>query len=219
LPPNVAALVAKPIDDVVSVRASSGLLTFGILVTLWTSSGFIETIRSIIHDAYQVPQNRAIWRNRIGSVLIIFAAVLLMLAAFAAQVVLTGAEAFVARLMPYAEAPLAQFALGRLFPAMALFVALFLVFLALTPQRFVGLGYPVWPGALATTLVWVLTTMGMPGVLRQFGAYTLTYGSLAGVIVALLFFYIVGLGLVFGAQLNAALAKSRQRQLKTVQQS
>ncbi|MBC7521936.1 MAG: YihY/virulence factor BrkB family protein [Sandarakinorhabdus sp.] len=219
LPPNVAALVAKPIDDVVTVRASSGLLTFGILVTLWTSSGFIETIRSIIHDAYQVPQNRAVWRNRIGSVLIIFAAVLLMLAAFAAQVVLTGAETFVARLMPYAEGPLAQFAIGRLFPAGALFVALFLVFLALTPQRFVGLGYPVWPGALATTLVWVLTTMVMPGVLQQFGAYTLTYGSLAGVIVALLFFYIVGLGLVFGAQLNAALARSRQRQLKTFQQT
>lgn len=219
LPPNVAALVTKPIEDVVNVRASSGLLTFGILVTLWTSSGFIETIREIIHDAYEVPQSRSIWRNRIGSVLIIFAAVLLMLAAFAAQVVLTGAETFVARLMPYAEGPLAQFAVGRLFPAMALFIALLLVFVALTPQRFIGLRFPVWPGPLATTLVWVGTTMGMPWVLRQFGSYTLTYGSLAGVIVTLLFFYIVGLGLVFGAQLNAALAKSRQNQLKTLQQS
>lgn len=218
LPPNVASLVAKPIEDVVNVRASSGLLTFGILVTLWTSSGFIETIRSIIHDAYGVPQSRSIWRNRLGSVLIIFAAVLLMLAAFAAQVVLTGAETFVARLMPYAEGPLAQFTLGRLVPGMALFIALLLVFVALTPQRYIGLRYPLWPGPLATTLVWVGTTMGMPRVLRQFGSYTLTYGSLAGVIVTLLFFYIVGLGLVFGAQLNAALAKSRQSQLKTVQQ-
>jgi membrane protein len=59
--------------------------------------------------------------------------------------------------------------------------------------------------------------MGMPWMLGQFSNYTLTYGSLAGVIVALLFFYIVGLGLVIGAHLNAALAKSRQRRLKTLQ--
>jgi membrane protein len=217
LPPNVAALVAKPIEDVISVRASSGLLTFGILVTLWTSSGFIETIREIIHQAYDVPQGRSVWRNRIGSVLIIFAAVFLMLAAFAAQIFLTSAEAFVARVMPYADGPLAEVALGRFLPAIALFVALFLVFLALTPQRFIRLHFPIWPGPLAVTIVWVGTTMGMPRVLRQFGGYTLTYGSLAGVIVTLLFFYIIGLALVFGAQLNAALAKARQNRLETGQ--
>jgi membrane protein len=219
LPPNVAELVAKPIEDVVGARASSGLLTFGLLVTLWTSSGFIETIREIIHQAYDVPQGRSVWRNRMGSVLIIFIAVFLMLAAFAAQIFLTSAETFVARLMPYADGPLAQFALGRFFPAIALFVALLLVFVALTPQRFVRLHYPIWPGPLAVTIGWVGTTMGMPRVLRQFGGYTLTYGSLAGVIVTLLFFYIIGLGLVFGAQLNAALAKSRQNRLETLQQS
>jgi membrane protein len=218
LPPDVAALVAKPIADVISVRASNGLLTFGIIVTLWTTSGFIETIRAIIHDAYQSTQNLPVWRYRIGSVLIIFAAVILMLTAFAAQVVLTGAEAFVARLMPLADGALTQFAIGRLFPTSMLFVALYLTFFALTPKRYRMLHCPMWPGALATTLVWVGTTMGMPLVLSQFSNYTLTYGSLAGVIVALLFFYIVGLGLVIGAHLNAALAKSRQRRLKTVQQ-
>ena len=219
LPPDVAKLVAKPIEDVISVRASNGLLTFGILVTLWTSSGFIETIRSIIHDAYQTVQSRPVWRNRIGSVLIVFAAVILMLAAFAAQVVLTGAETFMAKLMPYAEGPLARFALGRFLPGLALFVALYLIFLALTPKRYLGNGFPIWPGALATAMVWVGTTMGMPRVLRQFGGYTVTYGSLAGVIVALLFFYIVGLGLVFGAQLNAALAKARETSLRSIEQT
>lgn len=217
LPPDVASLVAKPIADVINVRASSGLLTFGIIITIWTTTGFIETIRAIIHDAYQSTQNLPVWRYRIGSVLIIFAAVMLMLIAFAAQVVLTGAEAFVARVMPSAVGALGRFALGRLLPTAALFMALYLTFLALTPKRHRMVGCPVWPGALATTTVWVGTTMGMPWALGQFSNYTLTYGSLAGVIVALLFFYIVGLGLVIGAHLNAALAKSRQRRLKTEQ--
>jgi membrane protein len=46
-------------------------------------------------------------------------------------------------------------------------------------------------------------------VLRQFFTYDLTYGSLAGAMVTLLFFWLVGLGLVIGAELNAALALTR----------
>ena len=215
LPPDVAGLVAKPIADVIGARASGGLLTFGILVTLWTVSGFIETIRAIILEAYHAATTVPVWRQRVGSILLVFVAVMLMLLAFAAQVVLTGAEAFVARLMPFASAVTqGQLALGRLVPAAALFGALYLIFFALTPRRYRRLRCPIWPGALVTAAVWVGTTMGMPRVLAQFASYTLTYGSLAGVIVALLFFYIVGLGVVVGAQLNAALAKQRQRRLK-----
>ena len=215
LPPDVAGLVAKPIADVIGARASGGLLTFGILVTLWTVSGFIETIRAIILEAYHAATTVPVWRQRVGSILLVFVAVMLMLLAFAAQVVLTGAEAFVARLMPFASAVTqGQLALGRLVPAAALFGALYLIFFALTPRRYRRLRCPIWPGALVTAAVWVGTTMGMPRVLAQFASYTLTYGSLAGVIVALLFFSIVGLGVVVGAQLNAALAKQRQRRLK-----
>ena len=217
LPPDVAGLVAKPIADVIGARASGGLLTFGILVTLWTVSGFIETIRAIILEAYHAATTVPVWRQRVGSILLVFIAVMLMLLAFAAQVVLTGAEEFVARLMPFAGAATqGQLALGRLVPAAALFGALYLILFALTPRRYRRLRGPIWPGALITAVVWVGTTMGMPRVLAQFASYTLTYGSLAGVIVALLFFYIVGLGVVVGAQLNAALAKQRQRRLKAV---
>ncbi|MFZ4689321.1 MAG: YihY/virulence factor BrkB family protein [Polymorphobacter sp.] len=217
LPPDVALLVAKPIADVIGVRASGGLLTFGILVTLWTVTGFIETIRSIIHDAYGSHQRLPVWRYRIGSVLIVFAGVVLMLLAFAAQVVLTGADTFVEQLMPVAGDVMSVLGIGRLVPPAALFIAVYLSFFALTPRRFRMLRCPIWPGALATSLVWIGTTLAMPRVLGQFANYTLTYGSLAGVIVALLFFYILGLGLIVGAHLNAALAKQRQRRLKTVQ--
>ena len=62
--------------------------------------------------------------------------------------------------------------------------------------------WPVW-----TALWWVGMTAGLPAILSQLGGYDLTYGSLAGVVVMLLFFYLIGLGLVFGAHLNAALAE------------
>ena len=62
-------------------------------------------------------------------------------------------------------------------------------------------------GCAIHTVWWVSITALLPIVLAQLGGYDLTYGSLAGVIVALLFFYLVGLGMVFGAHLNAALAE------------
>ncbi|MDQ3145136.1 MAG: YihY/virulence factor BrkB family protein, partial [Pseudomonadota bacterium] len=62
-----------------------------------------------------------------------------------------------------------------------------------------------WPGALLVTLWWLLTVELLPGAIGLFGGYALTYGSLAGVMVALLFFFVIGLGVVAGAELNAAL--------------
>ena len=63
--------------------------------------------------------------------------------------------------------------------------------------------------ARRTAAAWTATTLALPRALTLFGGYALTYGSLAGVIIALLYFYIIGLGMVLGAQLNAAIARAR----------
>ena len=206
LPPDVGRLIAKPIADVIAARSSSGLLTIGLLLTLWTVSGFIETIREIIRKAYNSIGSLPVWRYRIGAIALIVGAVMLMLIAFVAQVALTAVEQFVFRVFPVARELLSWLGIGRLAPALILFIALYLVFYALTPRRFRDGTCPIWPGALFTAAVWIGTTMLLPVIIGYFGNYSVTYGSLAGVIVALLFFYIIGLGLVVGAHLNAALA-------------
>ena len=206
VPPDVGTLIAKPVADVIAARSSSGLLTIGLLLTLWTVSGFIETIREIIRRAYATPTTLPVWRYRIGSIVLIVAAVTCVLIAFAAQVVLTAAEQFVFHLLPFAPEMMHWLGVSRLGPALLLFGALYAVFVALTPHRFRAGGCPIWPGALLATVVWIGTTMLLPLAIGTFANYSLTYGSLAGVIVALLFFYIIGLGLVVAAHLNAALA-------------
>ena len=128
LPRDVATLIAKPIRDVIAARSNSGLLTFGIIVTLWTVSGFIETIRDIIRRSYEAIASVPVWRYRLASVLLIIGAVMLMIVAFVAQVLLTGAEEFVFRLFPLADGVLRWLGIGRLAPALTLFVALYLVF-------------------------------------------------------------------------------------------
>lgn len=206
VPSDVGALIAKPIHEVIAARSQKGLLTLGILVTLWTVSGFIETIREILRRAYGTVSSRPVWEYRLGALALIFAAVVVMLAAFAAQVMMTAVQQFVVHLLPFRGNFVDVLGVSRLAPAGALFLALWGVFYSLTPRRIRAGSCPTWPGPLLITVVWIGTTMLLPPVLGLFGGYSRTYGSLAGVIVALLFFYIVGLALVIGAELNAALA-------------
>ena len=105
-----------------------------------------------------------------------------------------------------------QLALARFVPGFGLFGSIYALFYILTPSPYRKKRYPKWPGAVATTLWWVGVTVALPQVLRSFFAYNLTYGSLAGVMITLFFFWLVGLGLVIGAQLNAALAETPEEE-------
>ena len=97
---------------------------------------------------------------------------------------------------------------SRFVSALILFGSIQLLFISLTPAAYQGQRYPKWPGALLVTLWWSAATTLLPRVLRNFFTYDLTYGSLAGVMIALFFFWLVGLGMVLGAELNAALAET-----------
>ncbi|WP_082472631.1 YihY/virulence factor BrkB family protein [Sphingomonas sp. Leaf357] len=206
LPPNVGDLLRKPISDVLAARTGS-LLWLGALVGLWTVGSFVETIRDIFRKAYGTVSTAPIWRARLGLSLAIVLSVILALISFLIQGLLTAAEQFIYRLLPFAKDAAAWVGISRAIPGVVMFGALYMLFYSVTPSKYRKSKCPKWPGALFTTAWWVTITALLPFVLSQLGGYDLTYGSLAGVVVMLLFFYLVGLGLVFGAHLNAALAE------------
>ena len=102
--------------------------------------------------------------------------------------------------------------------AFGLFGSLYLIFYSLTPSKYRRKRYPKWPGVLLTTLWWIAVTTIMPALLRNFFSYDLTYGGLAGVMIALFFFWLVGLGVVIGAELNAALAETPEEEMNLIGQ-
>ncbi|KQM64127.1 ribonuclease BN [Sphingomonas sp. Leaf17] len=206
LPPDVSDLLRKPIADVLAARTGS-LLWLGGLIGLWTVGSFIETIRDIFRRAYGVTFSLPFWRYRLGSVLVIIASVVLAMLSFLVQGILTAAEQFIYSLLPFAQDVAGWIGLSRIIPGAIMFGALYMLFYSVTPAKYRNSGCPKWPGALFTTAWWVSITALLPVALSQLGGYDLTYGSLAGVIIALLFFFLVGLGMVFGAHLNAALAE------------
>ena len=207
VPPVVAKALAPVAHDVIEAR-QGWLLWIGGLVGLWTVGSLIETIRDVLRRAYGTPPTIAFWRNRLFSTGIIITAVILLLFSLTAQVALGAMEQVIVAWSPRAGDLLGRVALGRIGPGLMLYLSLHLLFISLTPPQYAGRAFPKWPGALFVTTWWVAVSVALPWAMRSLFHYDLTYGSLAGMMIALFFFWLVGLGLVIGAELNAALAES-----------
>jgi membrane protein len=213
LPPDVASTLREPVNEVLTVRTGN-LLWLGAIVGLWTATSFIETIRDILRRCYGVKYCAPFWEYRLGSILLILGAVLLLMVAFAVSTALTLAHHVLVTWFPFAQGVANTLGIYRLVPAATLFFTFYALFYALTPARYRKHGCKKWPGALFITLWWLATVEVLPRALGLLGGYSLTYGSLAGVMIVLLFFFAVGLGVVIGAELNAALAESGATALK-----
>ena len=213
LPPNVADTLREPVREVLTARTGP-LLWFGAIVGLWTAASFVETIRDILRRAYGVKFCAPFWEYRMGSILLILGAVLVLMTAFAATTALTLVEHMIVSWFPFAEGIAAGLGFYRFVPALTLFFTFYVLFYALTPARYRKHGCRKWPGALLITAWWLATVEVLPNILGLLGGYSLTYGSLAGVMIALIFFFVIGLGVVTGAELNAALAEGGATALK-----
>jgi membrane protein len=213
LPPNVASTLRQPVQEVLSARTGP-LLWLGAIVGLWTAASYVETIRDILRRAYGVKFCAPFWEYRIGSILLIIGAVLVLMTAFAASVALSSIHSLLIAWFPLAEGIGSTLGIYRLVPAVTLFFTFYALFYALTPSRYRKHGCRKWPGALLITAWWIVTVELLPQALGLLGGYDLTYGSLAGVMISLIFFFVVGLGVVMGAELNAALADYEPTALK-----
>ena len=211
LPPVVGDVIA-PVARAVVAERSGWFLWGGGLVGLWTVGSLVETIRDILRRAYGTRATKGFWHYRLLSTGIILAAVLLLMLSLIAQFLIGAAQEVISAWMPELYEAIDSLALSRLVPALGLSLSLYLIFLTLTPAAYRKKRYPKWPGALLVTAWWVATTAALPPLLRTVFAYDLTYGSLAGIMIALFFFWLVGLGMVMGAELNAALAETPEEE-------
>ncbi|MXO86774.1 ribonuclease BN [Altererythrobacter aurantiacus] len=211
LPPTVRETIGPVARDVVQAR-SGWLLWAGAAVALWTVGSLIETIREMLRRAYGTEATYSFWKYRLFSTGIIIVAVVLLLLSLIAQLMITAAQQVIEAYLPTLNDVISGLALSRIVPGLGLFGSLYMIFYTLTPHFYRQKRYPKWPGALVVTLWWIGVTVLMPQVLSSFFSYDLTYGSLAGIMVTLFFFYLVGLGMVVGAELNAALAETPEEE-------
>ncbi|MBD1552744.1 YihY/virulence factor BrkB family protein [Pseudomonas typographi] len=202
LPPQALDQVNPVIDQL--QQSQGGLLSFGILVALWTASSGVRLLMSAMNAAYDVPEQRPIWKRLPLSVLYTIGIAGMLLSAAALMVlgpqVMTwiaqriGIEAFIVTLWTLARWPV-------VIVLMMMAVALIYFVMPDVKQQFRF----ITPGSMLAVVVWIVASVGFGIYVKSFSNYNAMYGSIGAIIVLLLYFYISAAVLLFGAEMNAVI--------------
>ncbi|QIN79732.1 YihY family inner membrane protein [Rubrobacter marinus] len=212
LPGEVYGIIEGYIEQFLgNDNSAPGLLSLGILGTIWAASGAFSAIINALNKAYDVEETRPYWKVK---------GIAILLTIGLSGLILTGVLLLVAG-PPIGEAVAGYFGLGEEFeiawniarwPAALLFlvltVALIYYFAPDAEQPFRW----ITPGGFVGVLLWILASLAFRFYIANFGgnSYSATYGSIGAVIILLLYLYISSLAILFGAELNATLVRMKQ---------
>ena len=181
---------------------SGGLLTFGVLGAIWSSSAAIVSIVGALNRAYDLTETRPWWKVRLVAVILTLGFAFFVLTAL--TVVLSGpAFAQYVGEITGIGAPLGTAWLILQWPIAFAFVTLAIGLLYyFGPDADQDWAW-ITPGALVATVLWLVVSVAFKLYIANFTDYNAAYGTVGGVIVLLLWFYVSGLAILFGAELNS----------------
>jgi len=181
---------------------NGGLLTLGMLGTIWSTSSGVDAIIDTLNQAYDIKEGRPWWKVKLIALSLTITLALFIVVAFALVVV--------GPLM--AEKVAAWFHLGPafewswkilqwplVFALVSLAIALVYYYAPDARQEWIW----ITPGSVAATAMWLLVSLGFRFYVTRFGSYNATYGAIGGVIVLMLWFYVSSFAVLAGAELNS----------------
>jgi membrane protein len=187
-------------------QPQGGLLSFGAIAALWTASAAVRALMTALNKAYEVRETRPAWK--LYPLSIVYTIGL-------AAMLITAAALFA--IGPRAMEWLAHwFGLEQLIVVVWTWlrwpVVLVIFSMAIAIVYYVGPNVKqdfslISPGAILSVVVWLLATVAFDFYLGSFADYNATYGSIGTIVVLLLYFYLTASVLLFGAEINAAIAR------------
>jgi membrane protein len=201
LPGEAAQMLEGTIAEITQ-QQRGGLLSFGILFTLWTVSTGMYAIMQQLNITYDVQEGRSFILARLVAILLSVAFVALVIGAFA-LVVLGGVfEQWVMSIFGDNRSVVVAFQVFRwlvIVLALLLGFALIYKYAPNVDQRFRFIS----PGSVLGALLLIVASLAFTVYIQNFGDYDATYGSLGAVIILMLWLYIVGLVLLLGSEINS----------------
>jgi membrane protein len=200
-PPEVLTIINDQLLKI-SQSGNSGLLTFALLLTIWSSSGAMVSIISTLNAAYDISEGRS-WINvRLRAVSLTMGVAVFILIAMALLIVgppLAEKLAVMLHMGPVFAWTWKILQWPVVFALMTTGIALIYYFAPDAVQEWVWLT----PGAVAATTLWIVTSLALRFYLIYIGHFNETYGTLGGFMVLLLWLYVTSLAILFGAEMNA----------------
>ncbi|MEM9046329.1 MAG: YihY/virulence factor BrkB family protein [Pseudomonadota bacterium] len=204
--PGHVAQTIQPVFEQVMGQRRGDIALISLLGTIWAASNGVESIRVGLDRAYDIRQPRNWFLRRliaIGFVIVgFFTFTLLAVLIIFAPLIFVLAETYTNIQIPRAAGPIRWIVGGTVL------IIFFYLMHKILPSRNMS-GLRVLPGILTSVVIWGIIATALSIYLKFAPSYQITYGTLAGVIVTLLFFYLTGISIIFGGEVNAELNKKK----------
>ena len=209
-PSEVLALLRTQLNEVAQ-GGHGGLLTLGIAGAIWSSSAALVAIIDALNHAYDITEFRSWWKRRLVAIALTLAMSLFIVTSLVLVLVGPDVAAWAAGWLGLGGAFTTIWSVIR-WPVM-----IFLIVLGVdlvyhyAPNRRVAW---VWitPGSLLATALWILSSFGFKLYVANFGNFNATYGAIGGVAVLMLWFYVSGLAILIGAEVNGVIESARRHE-------
>ncbi len=211
-PEETLAALRGPIDTLVNTPAAGFALVAGIAGALWSASGYVGAFARAMNRIYEVEEGRPFWKLK-PSMLLLTAVIVVLICIAGLLLVISGPiAAWVGDLIGLGATAVTVWDIAK-WPVLLLVVVVILAVLyGFAPNvrqpRFRWISV----GALVALVVWAAATAAFVVYVTNFGSYNATYGSLAGVIMFLLWLWITNNAFLFGAEVDAEIERARELQ-------
>ncbi len=200
LPQQAVGQVEEVVNEIRDEQG--GLLSFGIILALWTASSGVRSLMNALNKAYDVEEDRPIWKRYPLSILYTVGLAIMLIVATGLMLIGPQLVGWLARQIGMGDVFVTLWAWFRLPTAVILLMLALAVIYYVAPNvdqpfRFIT------PGSVLAVIVWVLASLGFSYYVSNLADYSATYGSLGAVIVLLFYFFISSSVLLLGAELNA----------------
>lgn len=210
MPPEAYGLVERVVEDVVEGR-SAALVTVSLATALWSASRAANALRKALNAAHGLEEGRSwVQRQFIAVVVTVGGAALLVASVLATLVGTRALEAVTGAVGVDASAQVQAWGLIRWPLAILSVAALAATAYRVLPDTRPRPG-PVWLGALVATALFLASSLGFSAHAQHFGNFGVTYGSLAGGVVLLLWAWLSAIAFIVGGEVTAAVPGARPR--------
>lgn len=206
IPSNITQGLRPYIREIVSGPPQS-LLTFAIGGAAWTASSTLEGARTILNKAYRVTTTPPYLLRRLISIVEFF---IVTLGIAITVIFLTVAPSVITKLAGFIKINDLFLLYTRYIFSITILILAVCILYIIVPnlkQKF----FTVLPGSILVVLLWVVSANIFSFYIKTVTSMNLIYGGLAGIIIALLFFYIISLCFILGAEFNYNLNNLNKR--------
>ena len=209
MPASAYTLVSNVIEETMQ-NSTSGKLTLGLFVALWSASAGIDSLRNALNAVFDFKETRAWWQTKILSVS--FTMILTLLITIALGAVFYGWK-FISFILTSVGLPIPSplfLIILQWVMTLTVLLVIFELLYNVLPNRKPFKWFWVTPGAIVGIILWLILSNSLKTYLEYFNTYDRTYGSIGAVIILMLWLYLTALVILVGGIVNSVLEELKQ---------